>query len=102
MGDDEKIGHIFCFRTFLLYGTTFSRSVAPVLMPSHKDLSEWVGYLRGEGVEVIALGPITEGWRRYGYIQQRTQWLGDPDGLFVCVYGESDAYMKQPLLFRFK
>jgi len=91
---NETIGYIGRNRSYLLYGNNLKRKV--IYAPSECDsLEQWLEKLHKSGIDVIAYLP--EG---RDDTTCELNWLVDPDGTFVRVFGHVGSI--DPVLYRWK
>jgi hypothetical protein len=80
---NETIGYLASDRSYLLYGKDLSRKVVYIPFRS-RDRAEWVRYLRGHKIDVVAAGPVG----RRGRTRDFVIWLTRPEGPLDHIWGD--------------
>ncbi|MFB3896685.1 MAG: hypothetical protein ACE14V_10325 [bacterium] len=95
IGQNEVIGYLLSYRSYLLYGKSLNRKV--IYIPADSDdFQHWFDIVKENRIHIIAIGPMRKEWLN----RKEYQWLNDPDGPFTRIFGVDP--MKQMVFYRIK
>jgi hypothetical protein len=86
----DTIAYFASHRSYLFLGEHFDREVF-FLRSTPKSLSQWIESLKARDIQLVAVGPPDEPVRPLWQESKERDWLQDPDGPFVYVFGDTEG-----------